>query len=482
LDQWLNTLNIWLAANPGWLAAAIAGTALVESLAIAGLAVPGVAMLFVIAAAAGHHDASVWAVMGWALLGAILGDGISFWIGRRFQGRIATLWPFSRFPGTLQRGERFFLHHGGKSVVLGRFVGPVRPIIPMVAGAFGMSAQRFLAFNVLSAIGWAPLYILPGFLVGASMAGEPDLPPHFYPVLIVSGMILIAVLALFFRVHLGLLPEGRLYGATQRFLQQHASTRRIWNGLARPRGEQREFPLASLALAVGATASFAIWTLAVIHTQWLVPFNSLTMQFFQTLRFPLLDPLFLTLTLSGDAILLGAGFVLFGAVLFGSGYKAAALHLLGAGIATALLTVGLKYGLYLARPETVDLPPITPAYPSGHNSGTTVLYGMLAAFVAQEWRHAKRWQVYGAAIFPVLLVALSRLYLGVHWFTDTVGGILLGLAICGVVRCSFSRYDRFRLRLRSTVVIALLAWPVLVGLYAVFRWQEAVQNYTPLAG
>lgn len=479
MDQWLNALNIWLAANPGWLAAAIAGTALLESLAIAGLVVPGVAMLFVIAAAAGHHDVSLWAIMGWACVGAILGDGISFWIGRRFQGRITRLWPFSRYPGTLERGERFFHRHGGKSVILGRFVGPVRPIIPMVAGALGMPRQRFLAFNVLSALGWAPLYIIPGFLVGASMAVEPDLPAHFYPVLIVSLVILATALGLFFRIHLGLLPEGRLYHATQRLAYRRAATRRLWDGLSRPRDEAGEFPLASLALAIGATASFTGWSLAVIHTQWLVTFNTLTMQFFQTLRSPLLDPIFLSLTLSGDAVLLGGGFVLFAAALWVSGHRAAALHLAAGGIAVAVFTTGLKYGLYLARPETVDIPPVTPAYPSGHSSGVTVLYGLIAAFVAQEHRRQKRWQIYGIAAVPVILVALSRLYLGVHWFTDTVGGILLGLAICGVVRCSFSRHDRLKLHLGGHLTAVLLTWFALVAVYVFIRWQGALLRYAP---
>lgn len=480
MDEWLNALNAWLATNPGWINAAIAGTAVLESLAIAGLVVPGVAMLFVIAAVAGNHELSAWAAMAWACFGAIVGDGLSFWFGRYFKERLPALWPFSRYPAALNRGVSFFQSHGGKSVVLGRFVGPIRPIIPMVAGAFGMDGRRFVLFNVLSAIGWAPLYILPGYLVGASLAREPDLPPHFYPILLLGLVTVVSLLALFFRLHLGLLPQGRLYKAMESYLQRHPRIAAGWHSLARPREKQHEFPLPSAALAVGAIILFTTWTLIVIHTQWLVDFNSATMLFFQELRLPLLDPLFTVITLSGDALLLGAGFALFAGLLLWGGYRAAALHMVAAGIAVTILTTGLKYGLYLARPETVDLPPVTPAYPSGHSSGATVLYGLLGAFVAQEFPRRQRWRIYAMAALPIFLVALSRLYLGVHWFTDTVGGVLLGLAICGIIRVSYSRYDRRPLPLQPFLGIALLVWLLFIAGYCALRWHEAVSRYAPV--
>lgn len=480
MDQWLNILNDWLAANPGWLTAAIAATALVESLAIAGLIVPGVAMLFVIAAAAGHHDVSLWAALGWACLGAILGDAISFWIGRHFKHRITSLWPFSRYPNTLVRGEKFFRQHGGKSVVLGRFVGPVRPIIPLIAGALDMPTQRFLTFNVLSALGWAPLYIIPGFLVGASLTVEPDLPRHFYPVLLASLLLLAVVLTLFFRLHVGMLPEGLFYDPLQRWLQRSPATRRLWDALTRPRGELREFPLASLMLLLATGAAFTGWSLSVIHTPWLEPFDAQAMEFFRVLRFELLDPLFLALTLSGDPPLLAAGFVIFAAAFVVSGHRAAAVHMLAGGIVVVLLTSAMKHGLALDRPDILAAPLPSPAYPSGHASGVTVFYGLVAAFVAQEFSLEKRWRFYTIAIIPIVLVALSRLYLGVHWFSDVIGGILLGLAVCGGVRVSFSRYDRKPLPLTGPL-LALVIWLGLVAGYLILRWQDAALLYATAA-
>src|SRR4029077_15455805 len=68
------------------------------------------------------------------VVGAVLGDTVSFWIGRRFGGGIARVWPFTRNPELLSNGMRFFARHGGKSVFIGRFFGPIRAVIPLAAG------------------------------------------------------------------------------------------------------------------------------------------------------------------------------------------------------------------------------------------------------------------------------------------------------------------------------------------------------------
>jgi undecaprenyl-diphosphatase len=109
-------------------------------------------------------------VMVGAVIGAVLGDSVSYWIGRRFGGAIAGLWPFSRNPDLLPRGIRFFERHGGKSVFIGRFFGPIRAVIPLAAGIMRMPRGRFWVANMTSAIVWAPMLLLVGDAVGE--AGE----------------------------------------------------------------------------------------------------------------------------------------------------------------------------------------------------------------------------------------------------------------------------------------------------------------------
>jgi len=105
-------------------------------------------------------------IVAGAIAGAVLGDTISFWIGHRFGGGIARVWPFSRNPELLSGGIKFFARHGGKSVFIGRFFGPIRAVIPLAAGVMRMPRDRFWFANVTSAIVWAPMLLFVGDAVG----------------------------------------------------------------------------------------------------------------------------------------------------------------------------------------------------------------------------------------------------------------------------------------------------------------------------
>ena len=162
-------LTAWLADHTRWLGVAIFLIALTESLAVAGLVVPGVLLLFAATALAGGGDLSLWGALAWAFAGAVCGDLLSFAMGRWFHQDIRRLGIFARHPQWIDRGEGFFRRYGIYSIMLGRFIGPIRPIIPMVAGMFDMPTWRFLLVNVASALAWAPVYVLPGYLAGSAV-------------------------------------------------------------------------------------------------------------------------------------------------------------------------------------------------------------------------------------------------------------------------------------------------------------------------
>lgn len=171
--------SIWLTlhAHPEWVAVAIAVLAFVECFAIVGLIVPGVVLLYAAAFVAGGGELGLWWAMGCAALGAVGGDSASYLLGRRFGPAIRVLPPFANHPEWIARGEGFFLRHGTAGIALGRFVGPIRPIVPLVAGMLDFPGLRFHAVNIGSALLWAPAYILPGFLLGASLEHAIDPPP-----------------------------------------------------------------------------------------------------------------------------------------------------------------------------------------------------------------------------------------------------------------------------------------------------------------
>ncbi|MEA1079615.1 bifunctional DedA family/phosphatase PAP2 family protein [Marinobacter qingdaonensis] len=479
--DWLNALSAWLSMHPGWLALALFSTALVESLALAGILVPGVAFLFAFAALAGQTGMALTEALLWAGLGAIAGDTISFALGRKLQGRLDVVWPLSRYPKAIAKGEAFFRQHGGKSVVIGRFVGPIRPVIPLVAGAFLMPWRRFLAFNVASAVGWAPVYILPGFLVGGALASEIRPPAHFYPVIGISLAVILLVYLVLIQFQLGFGEGSRLYSWLERRMAQYDTTHRFWRLYTNHRPDRRgEFPLASLMLTLGASSLLLLWGQLATQTDMLEPFNQLALDWLIQLRHPLLDTPVIVATLLGDPPVLTAAAVLAVLALSFRGYYAAAVHVVVAAVLTFVLVTVLKATLGVARPEAVFGPPSSGAFPSGHSAGITVLVTMVAGFVAGEGHQRQRWQTYVLLSLPLLPVAISRLYLGVHWFTDVVGGILLGLAITGAVRASYSRYDRIHLSPDLTMVLAGVAWLIFTVVYVAVQWPGARLAFVPV--
>lgn len=169
MNELMQQILQWVQAHPVWAGAVVCLIAFAESVAIIGILVPGVVILFGVGALIAVGALDFWTMCAWAVAGAVAGDGLSFWLGRHYHQQLQHLWPFSRHPQMLHKGIAFFHRNGGVSVVIGRFFGPVRATIPFVAGMLEMKPSHFLAANVGSALLWAPAYLLPGMALGASL-------------------------------------------------------------------------------------------------------------------------------------------------------------------------------------------------------------------------------------------------------------------------------------------------------------------------
>ncbi|MBV9251772.1 MAG: DedA family protein, partial [Acetobacteraceae bacterium] len=105
-----------------------------------------------------------------SIVGAVVGDFVSFYLGHRYNVRLRSIWPFSRRPWIMERADRFFHRYGTLSVALCRFVPVLRSTVPLVAGMSGMSRHRFLLGNVTSALIWAPAHVYPAQFAGLSLS------------------------------------------------------------------------------------------------------------------------------------------------------------------------------------------------------------------------------------------------------------------------------------------------------------------------
>jgi membrane protein DedA with SNARE-associated domain len=166
MDDVAQPLLDFVQAHSDWAALVMFITAFGESFAFISLLFPGTTVLIASGTLLSDGTLPYASILVGAVLGAVLGDSVSYWLGRGFGGGIGRLWPFSRHPDVLQRGILFFARHGGKSVFIGRFFGPIRAVIPLAAGIMQMPRGRFWFANVTSALVWAPMLLLVGDLVG----------------------------------------------------------------------------------------------------------------------------------------------------------------------------------------------------------------------------------------------------------------------------------------------------------------------------
>lgn len=140
--------------------------AFLETLLFIGFFFPGSVALIAIGSliASGHLE--LWPTLFWAFLGAVVGDNLSFWVGVYFQKPLKKTRLYKKYNQEFIKGEEFFHTYGGYSVAIGRFIGPIRAVIPAIAGSLGMSGKLFFIVNIFSALVWAPVYILPGLFLG----------------------------------------------------------------------------------------------------------------------------------------------------------------------------------------------------------------------------------------------------------------------------------------------------------------------------
>ncbi len=452
-----------LSPSPEILVLLVLGIAFIESLALVGLLVPGVVLMTAAASMAGHQMIALPWLLGAAFVGAVLGDGVSYWLGARHRDHVVSRWPLSQHPEWLGRGARFFERYGVYSVFIGRFVGPVRPIIPLVAGMMHMPARTFLLANVASALLWAPAYLLPGYLLGHTWQRRLDLPANVEMALLVmaASVVGLAVVFSWGRAQVG--RHGRVYYAVARLARRVPVMRRPWLAMSR----SGEVPLASLFLSLLALTLTCAWTLLVVQHPEPLMIDLQAQRLFSWLSADWLTETSLLLAQIGDKA--GIAALSLPWVVWLTWIKrwdvlahgAAAMGGIG-----ALNTLG-KAVFARPRPETPEYLTGSFSYPSAHTSTWVVIVGLLAAFVASRLPRQRRMWVYWLAMATALPMALSRLAIGVHWLSDLIGGALLGLVVCAMIQINWQR--RYRAPLPPLPWAALLLGSLLcVGTRVVF--------------
>ncbi|MBT8059757.1 MAG: VTT domain-containing protein [Gammaproteobacteria bacterium] len=463
---WTQELLNWLNAHPGWGFAIVFLVAFFESLVLIGILLPGIVILFGVGALIGLGIVEMTPIWIAASAGAILGDGLSYALGHRFRGHLLDIWPFSRYPRLMERGTRFFHAHGAKSVVAGRFIGPLRPIIPAVAGMMGMRPSRFLAVDIPACVAWAPSFLLPGLLFGASLEIASEYTGRL-TVLLVIGLVLLWLTWWLIRLIYEPLASrsARWVRHVIRWSRRHPVIGRAAGPLLDPsRPEVLSVTMMGLLLVV------VFWGLVMLL--FLSPFSTQPKALDQSvadlalsLRNHLADPVMVAISQLSRwpvSIFSAAALLLW---LLGAGRRNAALHWLIAIGGGALLHLLLAWSLR-ATPQMFEMAEGAIQEPSAAMSLVTVVLTFFAVMEGGELPRKHRQWPYLAAALVLILLTLSRLYLGLEWLSGALIGIATGLGWTAIVGLAYRQRAarRFSGSIASLIFygafLALFAWQV----------------------
>jgi undecaprenyl-diphosphatase len=433
-----------------WTYLLVGALAFAETGAFVGLVVPGETAILVGGVVAGQGEIDIIALIAIVWVAATLGDLVSYMFGRRL-GRafIVRHGPKVQItPERLATVETFFDKHGGKAIFLGRFVGLVRAIAPFLAGSSKMPLRRFLPYDILGAGLWGTTFCLLGFFFWRSLDKVLEIAKQgalaLACVIAVGAAIVWVVSWLRHPEHrqeamdwLDAQEPKPVIGPLVRLGRRVADwlrgpARFLWNRLT-PGDLGLELTTLLAVVAVGSFTFFGYlivldrgtietvgdqrvitWVLDLRTQGWLDGARSITW--------------------------LGTGVaitVVTAGVALWCAYRrrvAEAVVLVAGGLLTFGAVQLTKALVDRPRPSIAVYDPLGSSYPSGH-AAHMATYVAVAVILSR--RHSRRTQliaVLGAVAFSILIGA-TRLYLGVHYLSDVLGGYGLGatiFALCGM--------------------------------------------------
>ena len=419
--------------------------AFLETGAFVGLVAPGETVVIVGGVIAGQGEISLMVLIGIVWACAFLGDTTSFVIGRRL-GRGFILRHGPRLKITEQRleqVERFLQRHGGKTILIGRFIGLVRALAPFIAGSSGLRYGRFAPYSVIGTGLWASLFAVLGYIFYQSF----DRVAHVAGQATFAFGLTIAVVAG------GVYAGRRLRHEEERrraadWIEARPVLGALWRralrpawGAAAPRlrflwqrltpgGLGLELTTALAFTGVGIYV-FVLYTVVLTGDPGPTVLDTELLDAAEGLRVAVAVDIVKVVTELGSLPVVGA-LVAATCVVLAVNRKPLALGALLAGAVIVFVTVqAAKAGIDRPRPPGSLVDTSGSAFPSGHAAYSTawVMVAAIAAwFMPSLVRDAA---LVGIAVATVAIVGLSRIYLGAHWWSDVAGGWGLGFGVFG---------------------------------------------------
>lgn len=430
LDEFANFLGPWTYLVVGVLA-------FLETGAFVGLIVPGETAMLIGGAVAGQGVINVFLLIGIAWVMAFLGDTTSFWLGHRL-GREFILKHGPRFGISHERYEQvedYFEKHGGKTVLIGRFIGLVRALSPFVAGSSGMRYRAFAPYSILGSGLQISLHVLAGYFFARSIEAAAEYVG--LAALVIGTMIVVSVASYLAWKYL---REPANRAATVRWMDERRWTSWMVR-LCRRYETQLRFVQARLTpggtfglevttlFAIVAVSSFIVIAYAeiLLGDGGPTPGDLRAFDFTGLIRTEWLTEVAKLVTWLGSSAVLLPVIVVTASILAFSGKWAEFWVLALSAIAIVISVDAIKDWVARPRPEGGLVEVNSYSYPSGH-AAHSIFYVWLSVTIAVRLKPdmTRKAALVTGGIVLAALIGLSRVYLNVHYLSDVFGGWALG--------------------------------------------------------
>ncbi|HEV7845512.1 MAG TPA: bifunctional DedA family/phosphatase PAP2 family protein [Thermoleophilaceae bacterium] len=429
-----------------WTYALVAVMAYLETGAFVGLVAPGETVVMAGGVVAGQGEIQLLPLIGLVWVSAVLGDTTSFYIGRRL-GRRFLERHGPRFKITherLEQVEGYFDRHGGKTILIGRFIGLVRALAPFIAGSSGLAYRRFIPYSVVGTGLWSTTFCVIGYLFWRSF----DKVAHLVGQAIFGFGVTVALIV-------GAVVAYRRRRDIRAWLDAHrrdplvrplfAVGRPLYRTIVHPivrvvspvvrfvadrlmPGELGLELTTLLAIAAVGAFVFVAYVTTLDHSLAPTPLDNNWLDLADRLRMDQLVDVAKVVTALGAFPTVAALVIATAVLLVTRRRHPEALVLVSGFLLTYIAVKVTKDALHRPRPTDSLVRTYGDAFPSGHAA-----YAMAWVAAAVVLTRRLRLVATGTLVFVGLGVAIAvgatRVYLRAHWASDVAGGWGLGAAI-----------------------------------------------------
>ncbi|TXR54255.1 DedA family protein [Reinekea thalattae] len=412
--------------SPLFILLIIAGVCFFECLALFGLLIPGVVVLFSLAALANLYGLHPLPMLAVAVIFGFLGDLVSFYLGQRYLSSAFNSRRLARYKQWTEHGHWFIERWGWISIPAGRFLGPLRPIVPFLAGGLKMQSRAFVILSFFSCLIWAPAYLLPGYFTG-ELSSVWTVQPLSIRSLISYVLSALAICAFSLTIYHHMHPEKmHLRG----WISQHQAER---------------WPITSFVVLLIAVA-------ILITVRQCYPLN--VDQLFIIWRqdwqsFTTLSHLLSALNLLSNHLLVSVEFAML--ILW--------LCMIGRYSIASIASIGFVL-LYVCISQISHWVEHTQPVQLWNMASFIFTYGLLANITNTTMPAIKRWQVYLFIFILSLAITMSHLWLGHLSPSASLIAIALTAAI---IACARGIWKLFNRQPKAAISRAFLLWLALLN-------------------